>query len=154
MIFEADHELWLRELLYRCRGHYGKRQWGEWGFLFLISFNPVEDGVEEVAGFLILHCQLFYLGISAWFFRYGCLLYKALIKLFDEVVVVLEKFGNFHEGLNGTKCWFVLLFPFVEELFDVVVVIPLLDQVDKILAVSIELRGGHCHFQSVYNQLL
>jgi hypothetical protein len=67
---------------------------------------------------------------------------------------VLEEFGNFHEGLDGPKSGFVLLFPQVEQLFELFVVIPLLDQVDEILAASIKLRGGHCHFQSINNQLL
>ena len=67
---------------------------------------------------------------------------------------MLEEFGNFHEGLDGAESGFVLLFPEVEQLFELFVVIPLLYQVDKILAAPIELRGGHCHFQSINNLLL
>ena len=107
-----------------------------------------------MSGFLILHCQLFYFRICARFFRDACLLCKALVKLFDKIFVVLEKLGYLHKGFYGSECGFVLLFPFVEELFDVIVLIPLLDEVDEILAVAIKLRGGHCHFQSINNQLL
>lgn len=120
----------------------------------MICFDPVEDSVEEVPGFLILHCQLFYFRICAGFFRDACLLCKALVELFYKIFVILKKLGHSHEGFYGSKCRFVLLSPFVEELFDVIVLIPLFNEVDKILAVAIKLGGGHCHFQSINNQLL
>ena len=67
----------------------------------MVSLDPVEHCVEQVRRFLILHCQLFYLDVCAWLLGDCRLLYKALIKLFDKVVVFLEKFGYFHEGLDG-----------------------------------------------------
>jgi len=66
----------------------------------------------------------------------------------------LEKLGHLHEGLNGPKSRLVLLLPLIEQLFNVLVLISFLDDVDKVLAVAIKLSGGHCHFQYKNNQLL
>ena len=92
--------------------------------------------------------------VSAWPFGDGGLLSEALVKLVDEVLVVLEEFSDAHEGLNGSKGRFILLFPFVEELFKSLVLVTLFNKVDKVLAVAIKLVGGQCHFQSINNQLL
>lgn len=100
-----------------------------------------------MAGLLILHSQLLEFGVGAGLFGDGGLFGEALIKLIDEVLIVLKKLGDSHEGLDGADCRFVLLFPFVEEVLDVFVLFAFLNNVDKVLAVTVELGGGHCHFQ-------
>jgi hypothetical protein len=115
-------------------------------FLLLVGSDPVENGVKKMGRLLVLHRQLLDIQISAMLLGDGCLLRKAFIKFFDEVFVLLKKLGHSHKCLDGSYCGFILLFPLIEKLLNIVVLIGLLDDIDEVLTIAIELGGGHCHF--------
>lgn len=115
-------------------------------FFLLIGSDPVENGIKEMGRLLVLHGELFDIQVSAMLLGDGCLLREAFVKFFDEVFVLLKKFGHPHERLDGSYCGFVLLFPLIEKLLNIVILASLFDDIDEVLTIAIELGGGHCHF--------